>query len=392
MQGDRAARRGQVEVDGQRALERRARRDRRAGRRGSGGLDVERKSKVFSQRHAVLMVGGEKGRHSYRNLRADVGPSSPRRRRVHRRRHDPSRPCVLPGFRWFVASVLTMAMGAQIQGVVVAWQMYAITHDPLSLGHGRAGRGGAVHRARAAAPGTSRTSLDRRRVALMALVRAAAVRAGAGGGQPSGARTGVRRPSLRWRSTRVIVVCGAARSFLLPARNALGAEVVPRVALLGVGRLAHRRSGRSPPSRARRWAACSTAGSAPAAAYVGRGGADGGGVRRRVPHPRRARARAARAPSRCAPACARASPSSSRAPVPGRDDAGPVRGAVRRRGRASCRVRRGDPARRAAGAGRCCARRRRSAPWSCRPCWRCGRRPARRADVPVGGGRCSARA
>ena len=27
-----------------------------------------------------------------------------------------------------------MAMGAQIQGVVVAWQMYAITHDPLALG------------------------------------------------------------------------------------------------------------------------------------------------------------------------------------------------------------------------------------------------------------------
>ena len=26
-----------------------------------------------------------------------------------------------------------MAMGAQIQGVVVAWQMYALTHDPLAL-------------------------------------------------------------------------------------------------------------------------------------------------------------------------------------------------------------------------------------------------------------------
>ena len=27
-----------------------------------------------------------------------------------------------------------MAMGAQIQGIVVAWQMYALTHDPLALG------------------------------------------------------------------------------------------------------------------------------------------------------------------------------------------------------------------------------------------------------------------
>src|SRR3954471_2442690 len=48
--------------------------------------------------------------------------------------HDPYAPLRLLNFRWFVISVLTMAMGAQIQGVVVAWQMYAITHDPLSLG------------------------------------------------------------------------------------------------------------------------------------------------------------------------------------------------------------------------------------------------------------------
>jgi hypothetical protein len=37
--------------------------------------------------------------------------------------HDPYAPLRLPGFRWFVASVLAMAMGAQIQGLVVAWQM-----------------------------------------------------------------------------------------------------------------------------------------------------------------------------------------------------------------------------------------------------------------------------
>src|SRR3954447_6004823 len=48
--------------------------------------------------------------------------------------HDPYAPLRLPGFRWFVTSVLTMAMGAQIQGVVVAWQMYALTRDPLALG------------------------------------------------------------------------------------------------------------------------------------------------------------------------------------------------------------------------------------------------------------------
>ena len=44
--------------------------------------------------------------------------------------HDSFAPMRVPGFRWFVVSVLTMAMGAQIQGVVVAWQIYAITHNP----------------------------------------------------------------------------------------------------------------------------------------------------------------------------------------------------------------------------------------------------------------------
>src|SRR5215831_1632453 len=47
---------------------------------------------------------------------------------------DPYAPLRVPSFRWFVTSVLTMALGAQIQGVVVAWQMYAVTHDPLALG------------------------------------------------------------------------------------------------------------------------------------------------------------------------------------------------------------------------------------------------------------------
>src|SRR5215831_21298377 len=48
--------------------------------------------------------------------------------------HDPYAPLRIANYRWFVASILAMAMGAQIQGVVVAWQMYAVTHDPLALG------------------------------------------------------------------------------------------------------------------------------------------------------------------------------------------------------------------------------------------------------------------
>src|SRR5947208_16816308 len=47
---------------------------------------------------------------------------------------DPYAPLRVPNYRLFVAGILTMAMGAQIQGVVVAWQMYELTRDPLSLG------------------------------------------------------------------------------------------------------------------------------------------------------------------------------------------------------------------------------------------------------------------
>src|SRR5437763_13167929 len=37
-------------------------------------------------------------------------------------------------FRWFVASLVMLTLGTQIQATVVAWQVYALTKDPLSLG------------------------------------------------------------------------------------------------------------------------------------------------------------------------------------------------------------------------------------------------------------------
>src|ERR1700749_1284145 len=49
-------------------------------------------------------------------------------------RHDPYAPLRLDGFRWFLATILPMAMGAQLRGGGVAWQMYALTRDPLALG------------------------------------------------------------------------------------------------------------------------------------------------------------------------------------------------------------------------------------------------------------------
>src|SRR6516225_8003738 len=83
--------------------------------------------------------------------------------------HDPYAPLRLPGFRWFLVSILTMAMGAQIQGVVVAWQMYALTRDPLALG--MVGLAEALPFIGLALPaGHVADARDRRGVALMALV------------------------------------------------------------------------------------------------------------------------------------------------------------------------------------------------------------------------------
>ncbi len=141
--------------------------------------------------------------------------------------HDPYAPLRLLNFRWFVASILAMAMGAQIQGVVVAWQMYAITHDPLALGMVGLAEA-APFIAFALFAGHVADVRDRKRIALWALLvlflcasaLALASRLFLARGQSGG--------WIRWTIYAVIVVCGGARSFLLPARNALGADLVPR--------------------------------------------------------------------------------------------------------------------------------------------------------------------
>ena len=141
--------------------------------------------------------------------------------------HDPYAPLRLVNFRWFVASILTMAMGAQIQGLVVAWQMYAITHDPLALGMVGLAEA-APFIAFALYAGHVADIRDRKRIALGALVilfLCAATLAITSMFFLARGRAGGR---IRWAIYAVIVVCGAARSFLLPARNALGADLVPR--------------------------------------------------------------------------------------------------------------------------------------------------------------------
>src|SRR5215207_5512785 len=37
-------------------------------------------------------------------------------------------------FRWYIVSLFAMVVGSQLQAVVVGWQVYKLTRDPLSLG------------------------------------------------------------------------------------------------------------------------------------------------------------------------------------------------------------------------------------------------------------------
>ncbi|WP_051359910.1 MFS transporter [Adhaeribacter aquaticus] len=48
--------------------------------------------------------------------------------------HDPYAVLKIPEFRLFISARLCMTLALQIQGVIVGWQIYDITKDPLSLG------------------------------------------------------------------------------------------------------------------------------------------------------------------------------------------------------------------------------------------------------------------
>jgi MFS family permease len=140
------------------------------------------------------------------------------------RAHDAYAALRLPAFRWYVVSLFTMTIAAQIQIIVVSWQIYDITHDPLSLG--LIGLAEALPFIGAALfAGHFADVSNRQRISVaalfvlllsgLALLAMSFVPAGTIGG-------GI------WPFYAVIAVTGLARSFLQPARNALGAEIVGR--------------------------------------------------------------------------------------------------------------------------------------------------------------------
>ncbi len=158
-------------------------------------------------------------------------------------------------FRRYVAGLAALTFATQVQGTVVAWQVYAVTRDELSLG--LIGLAEALPFIGCALwAGHVADRRDRRRVVLwatLALVAcsaallalsarlgpagasaAAALGAARGGtGATTGATTGAAAGG-EWFVRAVygvILVSGVARSFLQPARQALSSEIVPRETL-----------------------------------------------------------------------------------------------------------------------------------------------------------------
>ena len=50
------------------------------------------------------------------------------------RDHDPYEALRYGEYRWFLAGVMAMFMGFQMQSLVMGWQVYEITHDTFALG------------------------------------------------------------------------------------------------------------------------------------------------------------------------------------------------------------------------------------------------------------------
>jgi MFS family permease len=139
-------------------------------------------------------------------------------------RHDPYASLRIPNFRWFIASLLAMTMATQIQAVVVAWQIYELTRDPLSLG--LIGLAEAVPFIGCALfAGHLADRHDRLRISVASLVVLLLCSLCL---LAFSFRPGAITQQRVWPIYLVIFCSGIARSFLQPARSALGAELVPR--------------------------------------------------------------------------------------------------------------------------------------------------------------------
>ena len=139
-------------------------------------------------------------------------------------RHDPYISLRNRNFLWSVASLVALTLGTQIQATVVAWQVYALTRDPLSLG--LVGLAEALPYITAAL--YAGHLADRHNRKIVSLIAIAVQVACAIALLVLTVYSGRLLDRTIWPIYAVVFASGLARSFLQPARTALGAEIVPR--------------------------------------------------------------------------------------------------------------------------------------------------------------------
>lgn len=137
--------------------------------------------------------------------------------------HDPYAALRLPAYRRFITFLLCQTLATMMQGVVVGWQLYLVTRDPLALG--LVGLAEALPFIACALPaGQLADRVDRRRLCLAALIVLGACSATLFGLTAAD----LLRADTAWAVYGVIFLSGIARSFLQPTRTALSADLVPR--------------------------------------------------------------------------------------------------------------------------------------------------------------------
>jgi len=140
------------------------------------------------------------------------------------RSHDPYGPLRIRNFRWLILAYGTSTVAREAQIVVVGWQVYEHTHDPLSLG--LIGLAEALpFIAVALYAGHVADRASRRTIALLGTMGIAL--------SAAALLAFTLHPSMLaaghvWPIYAVIFASGIARSFTRPSVTALSAEVIPR--------------------------------------------------------------------------------------------------------------------------------------------------------------------
>jgi len=123
-------------------------------------------------------------------------------------------------FRYFLAGAVALTMATQIQTLVMGWQVYHITRDPLSLG--LIGLSEAVpFLGLSLIGGYAADRMDRRRTSLLAM---AALLLGAA--LLLALNLGM-APRLAWPFYAIQALAGVGRAFYRPASQALSTELIP---------------------------------------------------------------------------------------------------------------------------------------------------------------------